>query len=363
MDKRSITIVGSGNVGCTLAADLNRKGHRVALLKTSRSLHEDNFAHIKETGLLEIDDPYIGKYQSRLTNLFELEYERAIRFADVIIITTQTNYHESIIRQLSPFLCDGQVVIFEPGYLSTSYLVKHCKKDIISIEAESSPIDCRITSPGKISVLFKNVLNPFGVYPISKKREAFSVLESLGYPFRFTENVFEAALHNPNLIVHTVGALFSIPRIEYTKGEYWMYREVFTPHIWNVCEALDREKLAVLDGLGIHNSQRYVEACQERNYVNDSRDPLDSFFDYAHHSSPKGPSVPDSRYLTEDISQGLVLMESLGKFLKVKTPIASSLIELASAALQIDLRKKGRSITNLGIENINLILEDYSRNI
>ena len=358
MDKRRITVVGTGNVGCTLTADLIRKGHDVGLLKTSRSLHEDNYLHIRHTGLLEIDDPYIGKYQSRLSNLFELDYEEAVRFADIIIITTQTNYHEDIIRRISPFLRDGQVIIFEPGYLSTCFLIKYCDKDIVSIEAESSPIDCRITSPGKISVLFKNVLNPFGVYPLSKKDVAFSVLESLGYPFRFTQNVFEAALHNPNLIVHTVGALFSIPRIEYTKGEYWMYREVFTPHVWNVCEALDQEKLAVLEGLGIRDSQRYVEACQERNYIDDPRNPLDSFFDYALNSSPKGPSVPDSRYLTEDISQGLVLLESLGKYLKVDTPTATSLISLAIASIKDDLRNKGRTIEALGVKNLDRIKRD-----
>ena len=360
MGKR-ITVVGTGNVGCTLAADLIRKGHSVSLLKTSRSLHEDNFAQIRKTGIIEIDDPYIVQYQSRITSLFELDYEGAVRNADVIILATQTNYHEGIITKISPFLRDGQVIVFEPGYLSSCFLLKHCDKDIVSIEAESSPIDCRIMSPGRIKVLFKNVLNPFGVYPLSKLADARSVLESLGYPFRFTENVFEAALHNPNLIVHTVGALFSIPRIEYTKGEYWMYREVFTPHVWNVCEALDQEKLAVLEGLGIHDSQRYVEACQERNYVDDPREPLESFFDYANNSSPKGPSIPDSRYLTEDTSQGLVMLESLGRYLNVETPVASSLISLACASLQVDLREKGRTIEKLGIENLDRIKDDYHR--
>lgn len=359
MDRLKVTVVGTGNVGCTLAADLVRKGHDVCVLKTSHSLHEANYDYLKRNKVVKINDPYLGEYQSAFDSIFELDFKNAIEFADVIIITTQTNYHEEVIKKISPFLRDGQTIIFEPGYLSTCYLLKHNDRDIISIEAESSPIDCRITSPGRISVLFKNVLNPFGVYPLYKTKEAHSILVSLGYPFRFTKNVFEAALHNPNLIVHTVGALFSIPRIEYTKGEYWMYREVFTPHVWNVCEALDQEKLSVLEGLGIHNSQRYVEACQERNYVNDPRNPLDSFFDYANNSSPKGPSVPDSRYLTEDISQGLVLLESLGQYLEVETPTASSLISLACACLKDDLREKGRTIERLGIKNLDRIRKDW----
>ena len=43
-------------------------------------------------------------------------------------------------------------------------------------------------------------------------------LEKLGFPFTYLSSVVEAALHKPNLIVHTVGAIMSIPRIEKPKA-------------------------------------------------------------------------------------------------------------------------------------------------
>lgn len=353
----NITIIGTGNVGCTLAADLSNKGHCVSMLKTSTN--SNNYNAIYKSGLISVDDRYQEEYVANIAHIYDNQYEKALVFADVIIVTVQTNYHEEVIKKMVPFLHDGQVVIFEPGYLSTCYLLKHCDKKVISIEAESSPIDCRIISPGKSKVLFKNVLNPFGVYPISCKREADSVLKELGYPFRFTENVIEAALHNPNLIVHTVGAFFSIPRIEYTKGEYWMYKEVFTPRVWNVCESLDEEKMKVLDKLGIGKRQKYVEACQERNFINDERSPLESFFDYANNSSPKGPTTADSRYITEDVSQGLVLLESLGLYLNVPTPVTTCIITLASVALGRNFREMGRTLQRLGIDNLSKITLDF----
>ena len=354
----NITIIGTGNVGCTLAADLTHKGHSVSLLKTS-SQQSRNFDAILHDGVIRVSDPYCGDYSVKLDRVFNQEYEKAIAGADIILITVQTNYHESVIKRISPLLRSGQILFFVPGYLSTCYVLKHCHKDLTVIEAESSPIDCRIVKPGESTVLFKNVLNPVGVFPISRKREASEALSLMGYPFRFTENVIEAALHNPNLIVHTVGALFSIPRIEYTHGEYWMYKEVFTPHVWNICESLDKEKLTVLAGLGITNSLSYVEACQERNFINDRRSPLESFFDYAHNSSPKGPSVVDSRYLTEDVSQGLVMLESLGQVLNIPTPTSSSLITLASMSLSRDFRDEGRTIHKLGESFIHKIIDDY----
>ena len=259
---------------------------------------------------------------------------------------------------MAPYLKDGQVILFEPGYLSTAYLLKYCDKEIISIEAESSPIDCRIISPCVCKVLFKNVMNPMGVYPACKRDVAEKMLDQLGFPYRFTENVIEAALHNPNLIVHTVGAIFSIPRIEYTNGKYWMYKEVFTPHVWNVCESLDAEKMEVMRKTGVKKRQSYVEACQERNFINDTRTPLDSFFDYAMNSSPEGPAVPDSRYITEDVPQGLVLLESLGRSLNVPTPTCSALIDIASASLKTNFREIGRTIDRLGKDSLLKIQED-----
>ena len=259
---------------------------------------------------------------------------------------------------MAPYLNDGQIIIFEPGYLSTCYLLKHCDKEIISVEAESSPIDCRITAPCECNVLFKNVVNPFGVYPKCAQPKVKAVLDSLGFPYRFTTNVIESALHNPNLIVHTIGAIFSIPRIEYTKGKYWMYKEVFTPHVWNVCESLDKEKMTIMTAVGVDNPQRYVEACQERNFINDPRSPLDSFFDYAMNSSPEGPSTPDSRYIMEDVSEGLVLLESLGQVLNIETPTCSGLINIANAAMGVDFRKMGRTVEKLGLCNIKKLQND-----
>ena len=168
----------------------------------------------------------------------------------------------------------------------------------------------------------------------------------------------EAALHNPNMIVHTVGAVMSIPRIEATGGDYCMYHEVFTPSVWNILEKLDGEKMDVLRALDFAPVP-YVEACKFRNSLDDERDAKQVFFDYAAMPTrAKGPTSVNSRYITEDVSQGLVLLESMGAVLDVPTPVASALIALASAALGRDLRKDGRSLEALGRENVHRIIQD-----
>ena len=168
----------------------------------------------------------------------------------------------------------------------------------------------------------------------------------------------EAALHNPNMIVHTVGAIMSIPRIEATGGEYCMYHEVFTPSVWNILEALDGEKMAVLQSLG-YEALPYVEACKFRNSLDEQRPGKEVFFEYAAMPTrAKGPVSVDSRYITEDVPQGLVLLESLGRALHIATPVASALIEIASAALGRPLRAQGRTLDALGHEIVDQILDD-----
>lgn len=355
-----ISILGAGNAGCAVAADLTLKGHEVTLIKTSHSMHDDNFEYLlnndgkmvlNEFG--EIKTAYISKVTRDLTEL---------KNSEVVIIYIQTNYHEQLIEKISDIIEDNQILLINPGYLSTAYVLKHCRdKKVIVAEAESSFIDGRIMEPGYFRVGFRNVRNPIGIYPRERKEEAIRILDKLDERFVYLDSVVEAAIHNPNLIVHTVGSVMSIPRIEKSKGDFCMYHEAYTrdnPSTWNILEALDKEKMTVLKKMGFKELS-YVEACKYRNSLNESEDAKEVFLNYAEMDTrAKGPTKVDSRYISEDVPQGLVMLESLGKTLNVETPIASSLINIASAALDRNLRNEGRTLDKLDKNNIEKILED-----
>ncbi|GMQ56611.1 NAD/NADP-dependent octopine/nopaline dehydrogenase family protein [Vallitalea sediminicola] len=348
----NITIVGAGNGGTALAADLSLKDHKITLLKTSNKGHNEHFKNlINNFGKVVYEDSD-GKHITKIHKVTTSFEEALVPESELIILFIQTNYHENVIKKMIPYLKDNQVILIEPGYLSTSYFMKHCGDlNLIIVEAESSPLDCRIVEAGKIKVLFKNIRNPVGIYPNSCKTKAMNILNQLDYNFIPLKSVVEAALHNPNLIVHTIGAIMSIPRIEHSKSDYWMYREVFTPSIWNLVEKLDCEKMEVLKSLGIEPLS-YVEACKFRNSENLDLDAKEVFFEYAQNSSTSGPTVSNSRYITEDVPEGLVLLESLGELLNVSTPICSSLINIASACMKTNYREVGRNVDRLQLEKI-----------
>lgn len=356
----NIAVLGAGNGGCTVSADLSLRGHKVTLIKTSLSMNNENFQFLLDN---EGEISIFENGETKKTKIYKVTHELAeLSKAEIVIVYVQTNYHENLIKRIVPFIKDGQIILFNPGYLSTAYMLKHCKNSSITVvEAQSSFIDCRIAEPGLVKVGFRNVRNPVGIYPAKNIDVVKSKLDRMGFPLEYLSSVVEAALHNPNLIVHTVGAIMSIPRIEKTNGDYVMYHEVFTPSVWEILEKLDEEKMDVLDRLGFPRLS-YVEACKTRNSLDETRDAKEVFFWYAAMPTrAKGPLTVDSRYIAEDVPQGLVMLEALAKHLNVKTPVCTALIEIATAALGRDMREEGRTPERLGTKNIEKILYEHER--
>lgn len=357
-----IAILGAGNAGCAVGADLSLKGHQVTLIKTSHAMHDENFNY-----LLENDGKFIlnefGKISE--TNIHKVTRDlEEISNNEIVIIYIQTNYHKDLIKRIVKYFKDDQIILINPGYLSSAYILEYCDKDIIIAEAQSSFIDGRIMENGYFRVGFRNVRNPIGIYPTRRKEEAIEKLDKLDERFVYLDSIIEAAIHNPNMIVHTVGSVMSIPRIEIAKDDFCMYHEAYTReniHTWKILEKLDDEKMNVLEKLGFERLS-YENACKYRNSLDESIDAKEVFLDYAAMDTrAKGPVKVDSRYISEDVPEGLVMLESLAKVLDVKTPIATSLIEIASAALGRDLRKDGRSVESLGYDNIKKLIEDSKK--
>lgn len=355
-----ISILGAGNAGCAVAADLTLHGHEVTLIKTSHAMHDDNFEYlVNNNGKMTLNE--FGEIKT--ANIAKVTREVSeLKGSEVIIIYVQSNYHEQLIERIAPYLEDNQIVLINPGYLSTAYVLKHCPdKKLIIAEAQSSFIDGRIMEPGLFRVGFRNVRNPIGIYPAARRQEAISKLDQLQERLVYLDSVVEAALHNPNLIVHTVGSVMSIPRIEKSHGDFCMYHEAYTrdnPATWLILDALDAEKMNVLEALGFKRLS-YVEACKYRNSLDETIDAKEVFLNYAEMPTrAKGPTKVDSRYISEDVSQGLVMLEALAKSLGVATPICTALIEIASAALGRSMRTEGRTPEGLGVNNIKRIIAD-----
>ena len=349
-----ITIIGCGNAGLIHAAKLIERGHEVALLKTS-STNSDFYNIIKSEGGYNVKDETNGGNRFFVRpSVITRNVEKAIAFGEIIMVMTTTLQHESIAELIAPYVRDGQIIVLVPGYMGSLIFRKYIKANVIYSEWETTAYNGRIIDAMYVRISFYNPRNAISVSPLS---EAENVLDVLSNCFPNTKylrkNILESAIHNPNMIVHPIGILFSASRIEYSKGEFWMYKEAFTDSVVNVIKAFDVEKNKMLNAFGCP-SLDYFEAAKWRNEENLDIDAMTVFKSFAD-SSNKGPSFVNHRYLIEDVPMGLGLYISIGKILGLDTSIQEAIMSLASALLNKDLKNNARTIQYLlGKDEVSL---------
>lgn len=337
-----------------MSADLSLIGHSVTLVKSSNStMHSEAYESLQgvDSVIMRKDNGLISA-----TSLTECTADLArVSKADVVIVTVQTQYHERLVERLRPYLRKEQILMLIPSYMGAFYFKKALGEDVPSIvEMTGPPVEGRIEMdiiPGHCvfrvgSRLRKNIVSAI---PNGKSvDEIRSSLDSLGYPFELTYSSVEVGLLNPNLILHTAGSILSIPRIENAKDKFCMYHEAYTRDnqgMMRIVEGMDQEKNSVLNTLGFGS----VAFLQSADFWGERA--MEKFLDYAASDSRAyAPTSIHSRYITEDVSQGLVLLESVAKAVNVATPLTSALINIANAALGVDFRKDGRTIERLGAE-------------
>lgn len=305
-----------------------------------RLLKNRNHVWLKENG------EYKETYISKVTNVLDV-----IEDAEVVFVTIQSIYHEDLYKSICQYLNSEQVLVCICSYMSSFYLAQYCQSLPMIAETTGPYLEGRIELEDMANeVVFRvgcRLTNsPLSVFHDNRKKECMEKLNSLHKCFNACYSVIESALLNPNMVLHTVGAIMSIPRIEYSEGNFCMYREAYTHKnkaTLNIMLRLDEEKKAVLRALGA----RPIDIMEAGGFLRG----WDSFFEYSESEDRAvSPTSVRSRYITEDVSQGLVLLESIAMRTGVQTPIAKSLIDIASAALGEDFRNTGRTIHKLGAE-------------
>ena len=342
-----VSVIGCGNVGVAIAADLALGGHDVTIVKTSKT-NESLFEKIKANGnrivLKEAGKRKVGVVGNLTHDL------SVISRADVIILTTQSTYHEQVIERMGKYLYKDQIVVVVCSYMSSFYFDRYCKSKPIIAETTGPYLEGRIDDSEE-EVVFKVgcrlTRSPMSVSPNYRANTCMMKLNRLYIGFSDDYDVIESGLLNPNMILHTVGSVMSIPRIEYSDGDFCMYREAYSRKnnaTLQIMLRLDDEKKRVLRKMGC----KPIDIFNAGGFLGD---PMESFYRYSESSDrAKSPTSVRSRYITEDVGQGLVLLESMAKLIGVEVPVATSLIDIAGAALDCDFRSTGRTLQRLGAD-------------
>jgi len=269
----------------------------------------------------------------------------------------------------APYVQDGQLIILMPGSGGSLEFVKifkekKVKKEVTFAESCTLPYGTRLKSSGHISVFIHAVVLPTGVFPAKRTDEVISRLKQFYPTIIPTKDVLEAAINNPNPIVHPVATLLSATRIEHSKGEFYLYAEGMTPSVARAYESLNEERLSICKAMGYklyhwdnldfknYNLGETEEECRYR-ILNTSMDAAFGKDGIYAGIKMKGPEHLKDRYITEDVPYGMVLISTLGNLLGIPTPTHDAVIQLCSIINRTNYWKTGRGVKELSISKMD----------
>ncbi len=365
MEKDLIAVLGGGNGGHAIAANLSLAGFKVNFFELPQ--FAESFEKVLRTKEIQIQGISIDGVAK--LNLATTDIQQAIKDAEVIFVITPAFGHKAMAEVCTPFVQDGQIIVLMPGSGGSLEFVnifkqRKVKREVTFAESCTLPYGARLKGPGHVSVLINAMILPTGVFPSKKTEEVIPKLKQFYSMIIPAKDVLEAAINNPNPIVHPVATLLSATRIEHSKGEFYLYAEGMTPAVARTYESLNQERLSICKALGYklhhwdnlefkdYNLGETEEECRYR-ILNTSMDAAFGKDGIYAGIKMKGPEHLKDRYVTEDVPYGMVLLSTLGDLLGVPTPTHDAVIQLASVINRTDYWKTGRGMKQLGLSTLD----------
>lgn len=354
MDEKKIAVLGGGNGGHAMAADLSLKGYNVFLCEAPE--FSEKIATTIERQAIEYIDAWGTKRKVDIAKV-TTDFEEAIKGAKYIMMCLPAIGSTIFLQSIMPYLENGQTIIKWSGNfsaLSFANIMKKngLKKDITFAEGHTLPWGCRLVAPGTVEVMVWVVKILFSVFPANKTDTIIKDIEKM-YPVVKAENVLSTTLNNLNPVVHPVGTIMNAGWIDTIGEDFHFYRDGNTYSISKGIKAVYEEFDLVAKAIGVSMIEYPEEDFWKKSAIMStfSRAMFDK---EAATGKISGPSSVKSRYITEDLPYGLVPVSNLARKFNVKTPVIDSVIELASVVNQTDYRKEGISLNDLGISDFNL---------
>jgi len=365
MEKGLVAVLGAGNGGHAVAANLALNGFKVNFFEFPQ--FAEPFEKVLRTREVRIEGVSIDGVAK--LNLATTEIGLAVKDAEAIFVITPAFGHHGMAEACAPFVQDGQIILLMPGSGGSLEFVKifkekKVKKEIAFAESCTLPYGARLKGAGHVSVLINAVILPTGVFPAKRTDEVIPKLKQFYPTITAAKDVLEAAINNPNPIVHPVATLLSATRIEHSKGDFYLYAEGMTPSVARTFESLNEERLSICNALGYklyhwdnlefknYNLGETEEECRY-HILNTSMDAAFGKDGIYAGIKMKGPENFKDRFVTEDVPYGMVLLSTLGHLLGIPTPTHDAVIQLTSVINRTDYWKTGRGIKELGLSKLN----------
>ena len=306
-DEFRIGIAGAGSIAFATAALVAESGHDPMLWSPSGT----------GTAALVDGTPLTAKgaLDTVLTPRIAATAEQLAEENDCLMIALPAYGHRPVMEALAPRVRNGQhVVISSHASLGAIYLSQQ-----LAARGILAPVTAwgttaatgRRQSPTRVQVNSVRKLVDLCTVPEDRSGEALALCQRLfGDRFQPREGLLAISLSNLNPQNHMGIALCNMTRME--RGEDWSQGQNVTPNVGRLLEALDAERLAIAEALGVK-----VRTIFEHFHLS-FHVPVASISEmnlemHSQGNGGVGPATADSRYVTEDVPFGLALTAALGR--------------------------------------------------
>jgi opine dehydrogenase len=348
----AVCVIGAGAGGAAAVVELTQAGHEVRWWNRTAATIEPFLAAggVRHEGVL--GDGFTSP------SLITTDLTVALDGADVAMVCLPSLAHEPVAEALA----DAGVpcpVVLNPGHtggaLHVAELFRRCGV-VAPPLVELSTLTYVARKPAPDAVWVTGAAAHVHAACLPGGEEALSLLRSLYPAVAAAPDVLATSLANVNLVLHTPGAILGAAWVEATGGDYRFYVDGMTPGVVRVIEALDAERRAVAAAFG-HDLPALVDemaaigtAAAGHAAAGDTRAAI---AEGEANRAIRAPGSLEHRYYVEDFGFGLVPMLELARIAGVEAPLASALVDVASALLGRDLRVEGLTAKRLGIAGLD----------
>lgn len=346
----TVAVLGGGNGAHAAAADLTKRGFTVHMYEEER--FAPNMQKVFDTKTITLKGA-CGEGDVKI-DMVTTNLEEAIADAEMILVAVPAFAHAPYAKKLAKVVKPGQIVFVLPGTFGSLIFWKEFKaagvEGVAVAETHTLPYATRMVEPGTSLVMSR--FNPLkvGVIPAKRTEEVVAKLSVLFEGIEAVESVVACGLSSLNPIIHVPGCILNAGRIEVAKGDFHFYTEGFSDCVVRATEAIDKERIAILDTFG-YASDIAAHGVGGSVVTDSIKEAIAGDPNFA---KIMGPADFKNRYYAEDIPFGLSSWAMLAHEYGVKTPIMDSMINMGTVIMEKDCWNSGRSLEELGIAGMDL---------
>ncbi len=322
----NISIIGAGGTGLSAAAYLSLSSLPVKVYVRNETKRDYWNSHPLDVR---------GKVNTSLYLPMVSSMKEAAEFGDILAVCTRANDHEAVVKELLPFVREGQTLLFLNGTWGAVKAYRYFQKTLGKVPltiAETANMPFIASLGADFSELrFKAMKDEIAYASIGDEKQLSEFLHRLSPKVSRHASPASTSLSATNPIIHGAMCLFNITRME--NGEdFDFFGAPMTERVTDYMEACDQERIAIGKALGL--TLFPLLDVLNSFWGTHCRTLHEALTGNPSYASVKGPKDLTTRYLTEDLPCGLASLLDLADMIHVKAPHLYALAYTLSLYLQ-----------------------------